>query len=153
MTGVEHFYAFRRRLQKNQIVSNGGFICTKRLWASHLPSGTVYRYEPILHQIIDNFLRRSSSPGPFLQEEIKRRYRLSVKADSFVVAHLQAFFFKEKAANTNVSLFETLKKVPHSRLDIKFYYFFLSKGTTGNLLHVKRNFYSISILFSQQETF
>jgi len=30
------------------------------------------------------------------QEEIKRRYRLSVKADSFVVAHLQAFFFSKK---------------------------------------------------------
>ena len=40
-----------------------------------------------------------------LQEEIKHRYRLSVKADSFVVAHLQAFFFKEKAANTNVFIF------------------------------------------------
>lgn len=48
---------------------------------------------------------------------------------------------------------KTLKKVPHSRFDIKFYYFFLSKGTTENLLHVKRNFYSIAILFSQQVTF
>ena len=103
-----------------------------------------------------------------------------MKADSLVVAHLLAFsFFKEKAANTNVFLFgggifldgektgiglrsqacsvvwwcKTLKKVPHSRFNIKFYYFFLSKGTTENLLHVKRNFYSIAILFSQQVTF
>ena len=40
-----------------------------------------------------------------LQEEIKRGYRLSVKADCFVVGNLQAFFFPKKRLRIQTCLY------------------------------------------------